>query len=176
MAANKNFQDATKPQQTALRMMWICPSCGKTVSELRRYCDCHADLLRAKTMLSVDRPQVKSCNFETKGLCCADCPGECEYCFGFGLLKPNRLGFGGPNCRQGCGTTRRYCCQRQAKMAANLAGGELARIIVAIQEANGKAESGEAETENLFLQAASVIHDGITAPILARIQRAEDAR
>jgi hypothetical protein len=151
-------------EKAKTNVMWVCPSCGKTVHIRRKYCVCHTDLGRAKVRVSEEPPEIKQCNFEAEGLHCGDCPEDCMYCASFGFPRTNNAGFGGKDCRYKSDKARCYCCQAQVKLAIKLGEVNFSEIIGGVLE---KKEGAE----NLYFKAAGFIHDEMVKPVLARINR-----
>jgi hypothetical protein len=178
MAFNNNYQDgetlAKKAAAQPVRTMWICPQCGKTVDMSRRYCNCHAWLGRATTTASADLPEVKPCNFETKGLNCSDCPKDCLYCASFGEPAINSDGYGGKDCQHRFGSAKCYCCQAQIEIdiswkTHNIDFSQLTRKVLEGRRAEGKPE--DLAGKNIFLEAADVIRAQMEEPVLNRIKQ-----
>jgi predicted CopG family antitoxin len=161
-----------KTQAAQPKPVWVCPSCKKTVHISRRYCNCHTGLIHADIKESADRPAIGPCNFETEGLNCGDCPEDCMYCFGFGLPKTNKFGFGGTDCRHNNGTTRCYCCQAQVKVAIKLSETSFSEIVRDVTEKRRAArDAGEeaGEVKNRCFEIADTIRDMMTERVQARI-------
>jgi hypothetical protein len=172
-------EDLTPKIKTYL--MHICPACGKTVDMSRRYCNCHASLIRATTTVSVNSPEVKPCNFESPGLNCSDCPEDCMYCASFGEPATNSAGYGGKDCRhKTTGKSKCYCCQSQVDLALGFGGVNFTTLFSEIlAERRSKRNSGvdldvakeEAEEKNIYLEAADVMRHEMEKPVLNRINR-----
>jgi hypothetical protein len=81
----------------------------------------------------------------------------------------NGAGFGGKDCRHNSGTTLCSCCRTQIKIGADLRNEHFFRGVVEAMKKKG--ETGE-EAGNLFFEAAGIICDAMTQPVLNRINRA----
>jgi hypothetical protein len=152
----------------------VCNSCGKTAHISRRFCSCGAELGNAKSFNSSRPPDNGPCNFETRGLSCNDCPEDCLPCAGHGIPQTDFSGFGGKGCRYRVGSARCYCCQQQVEIAIKLGTVEFSEIISEVM-AKRRADGGTSGKKNIFLEAADVIREEMTKPVLARIQRYEEA-
>jgi hypothetical protein len=169
-------KDKTLAEQAAKQsvfLMWICPSCGKTVDMSRRYCNCHADVRHAKITASANLPEIGPCNFETERLNCNDCPEDCMYCASFGEPETNSDGYGGKDCRHRFGSAKCYCCQAQIDLALALRDemnvSQLVQDVLERRKAAGKPE--DAGGKNIWLEAADVIRDQMEEPVLNRINQ-----
>jgi hypothetical protein len=160
--------DEDKTNAGQVYSAWVCPDCGKTVHLKRRYCNCHADLSRAKVMVSKEPPEIGPCNFESDSLNCNDCPEDCMWCASFGLPAINNDGFGGNDCLYKKKTVRCFCCQSQVKLSLEIDSVDLSELLRGVL---AKKESGAA---NVYYKMADFIKAKMERPVLARIQQARE--
>jgi hypothetical protein len=140
----------------------VCPNCGKTVHEKRRFCDCHMSLNRAKVRISEEPPEIGDCNFECEGLTCNDCPETCKVCAGFGFAISNIAGFGGKDCLYKSKMARCSCCQEQIEIVLDIEKEKFSDL-----SRSAAIKAGE----NVYFKMAELIRREMSKPVLDRINR-----
>jgi hypothetical protein len=150
--------------------VWVCPQCGKTVDQRRRYCSCRAYLAGASVKISEKPPEVGPCNFETSRVTCNDCYENCNRCYRFGSTEKDKNGFGGKECDHNTNRGAKcFCCQAQINIALRVkAELDFEKLILAKTEHN----DGESPCfANCAKAMANLIQAGMENPVLNRINQ-----